>query len=366
MRGTDPTSYPQINHRIAIFNEDGEIHDVYSQSDLVRFIYHKSEALGPLGECTLSELGIAVCPPPGVASVGSATLTVEAFMAMRKAKVSSLAVVDKEGLLVRGGPARGRTDGARGRTDPAGRSARAVAAGGARAGQGCGASTPFGSLLFPCFQVGCLSPSDLRGLVEPHLPVRARCPLSAVRCPLSAACCLIYGHPAPQGSHASAAARARPRAQNPEPNPTQPTQVLSLPVGSFLRLGPEAFAAGGSQALKRNSIPTAAQRSGAPQLVVKASDRAAADAARRSAEAESEAAMAAPRVVSAQPGSTLREVIAMVVGSKVHRVFVTDAGGKPVGVVTLTDIIRVAVSPEAAMVALQITEKRGGGGAKKA
>ena len=189
MRGTDPTSYPQINHRLAIFNEDGEIHDVYSQSDLVRFIYHKSEALGPLGECTLSELGIAVCPPPGVASVGSATLTVEAFMAMRKAKVSSLAVVDKEGLLARGGPRGAPRMGPAGgqtlRGGPLGRWPRAVPGRGRDAGRRHRSEAYFS----PVFRWVASPPATCEAWwsrTSRSVPA-VRCPLSAVRCPLPAA-----------------------------------------------------------------------------------------------------------------------------------------------------------------------------------
>jgi len=48
--------------------------------------------------------------------------------------------------------------------------------------------------------------------------------------------------------------------------------------------------------------------------------------------------------VTCVPDSTLSEVMKSLVDNQVHRVWVVDQGGKPIGVVTLTDIIRLFLS----------------------
>lgn len=52
-------------------------------------------------------------------------------------------------------------------------------------------------------------------------------------------------------------------------------------------------------------------------------------------------------LVAARPSTTFKELLDVVVGKCVHRVYVTDDAGLPLGVVTLTDIVQlVAVDPE--------------------
>jgi CBS domain-containing protein len=48
-------------------------------------------------------------------------------------------------------------------------------------------------------------------------------------------------------------------------------------------------------------------------------------------------------LVLCRPGSSLSEVVAMLVASKVHRVYVVDEQERPVGVVTITDVLRKLV-----------------------
>lgn len=63
-------------------------------------------------------------------------------------------------------------------------------------------------------------------------------------------------------------------------------------------------------------------------------------------------------VVQCSPSTTFRELLSLLCDARVHRVFVVEetnsagggGSGRVVGVVTLTDVIRVVVSPESALV----------------
>lgn len=48
-------------------------------------------------------------------------------------------------------------------------------------------------------------------------------------------------------------------------------------------------------------------------------------------------------LVLCRPDSTLLEVVALLVGSKIHRVYVIDDKEQPVGIVTMTDVLRKVV-----------------------
>lgn len=50
-----------------------------------------------------------------------------------------------------------------------------------------------------------------------------------------------------------------------------------------------------------------------------------------------------PQLVPVHPGSTVREVLSLLVTYRLHRLHVIDARNKPVGIVTITDLLRVIV-----------------------
>jgi CBS domain-containing protein len=139
---------------------------------------------------------------------------------------------------------------------------------------------------------------------------------------------------------------------------------LALPVGEFLALehGTEYAgymsqpaaevatpAAAGFLAARRASLGRksssgarpagGAQRASMDGLAPSASmgRRASAGAAAAAAAPGAEVGQA---LVTCGPGATLREVLALLVERRLHRVYVVDAALRPVGVITLTDILR--------------------------
>jgi hypothetical protein len=50
-----------------------------------------------------------------------------------------------------------------------------------------------------------------------------------------------------------------------------------------------------------------------------------------------------PELVSVRPSSTLREVLGLLAKHRLHRVHVIDDRQRPVGIVTITDLLRVIV-----------------------
>lgn len=50
-----------------------------------------------------------------------------------------------------------------------------------------------------------------------------------------------------------------------------------------------------------------------------------------------------PELVVVRPCSTLREVLALLAEHRLHRLHITDERQRPVGIVTLTDLLRIIV-----------------------
>uniref|UniRef100_A0A7S0X0C9 CBS domain-containing protein n=1 Tax=Chlamydomonas leiostraca TaxID=1034604 RepID=A0A7S0X0C9_9CHLO len=86
-----------VVHRIALFNSDGAITQIISQTDIVKFLARHKEQLGPLSTKTVEELGLVSgrveCIDPG-------TPAIEAMAAMSYKGLSSLAVVDPNGKIL--------------------------------------------------------------------------------------------------------------------------------------------------------------------------------------------------------------------------------------------------------------------------
>ncbi len=137
---------------------------------------------------------------------------------------------------------------------------------------------------------------------------------------------------------------------------------LALPVGEFLALehGTE-YAGYMSQPAAEAATPAAAgflaarraslgRKSSSGARPAGGTQRASMDGLAPSASmgrrASAGAAAAAPgaevgqALVTCGPGATLREVLALLVERRLHRLYVVDAALRPVGVITLTDILR--------------------------
>eukprot|EP00798_Chlamydomonas_sp_ICE-L_P020678 gene20678-27473_t len=91
------TSKSHVVHRVAVFDKKGRITAVVSQSDVVRFLDSHVNKLGPLAKATVQDLGwvtgkVESCTPESSA--------IQALAKMSAAKISSLAVVDSAGKMI--------------------------------------------------------------------------------------------------------------------------------------------------------------------------------------------------------------------------------------------------------------------------
>jgi 5'-AMP-activated protein kinase, regulatory gamma subunit len=75
----------------------GQIVNILSQSDIVRFLIPKMDNYTELFDQTVQECGLATRPP---LTVRDTDLTIKALKLMHSQRVSALAVVDEEGRLV--------------------------------------------------------------------------------------------------------------------------------------------------------------------------------------------------------------------------------------------------------------------------
>ena len=86
-------------HRLAIFDEHGEIVRVFSMSDAVRYLALRSHDMGGLEDMTLAELGLGA-DTEKLITVDPATPAIEAFARMCHEQVSGVGVLDKaQGLI---------------------------------------------------------------------------------------------------------------------------------------------------------------------------------------------------------------------------------------------------------------------------
>jgi len=84
-------------HRVAVTNERGEICNVLSQSDIVRFLVTKMDQYSHLFLKTAHELGLGKMKPQVCQADDKA---IDAFKKLYDTKHSALAIVDDNGLLV--------------------------------------------------------------------------------------------------------------------------------------------------------------------------------------------------------------------------------------------------------------------------
>ena len=86
-------------HRLAIFDEKGEITRVFSMSDAVRYLALRSDDMGGLEDMTLAELGLGQ-DTERLVTVDPSVPAIEAFARMCHKSVSGVGVLDKtQGLI---------------------------------------------------------------------------------------------------------------------------------------------------------------------------------------------------------------------------------------------------------------------------
>ena len=102
LRGGFMASPGRATHRVAVFDDHGDITAVVSQSDVVRFLAANADEMlaGWLGDASLQQLRLGGARG-ALACAGAGAPAVEALAAMRRLDVSALAVLsDDDGELV--------------------------------------------------------------------------------------------------------------------------------------------------------------------------------------------------------------------------------------------------------------------------
>ena len=103
-------------HRVNVFNKDGQLVNIVTQSSLVNFLAHHLSGLGGVVDKTVGDLKLGTAP---VVTVEATAKTSEAFNALRQHNISAVPVVNS---LAGGGIIANirfaRCDGARARCAP--------------------------------------------------------------------------------------------------------------------------------------------------------------------------------------------------------------------------------------------------------
>jgi CBS domain-containing protein len=97
-----PSQRPAIppRHRVGVFDEHGHITDIISQTDITSWLRERPDALGPLGQRTMQELGL-VSGTSTVVTVASTLPTDLALAVLAEQSVPAVGVVDAvSGVLV--------------------------------------------------------------------------------------------------------------------------------------------------------------------------------------------------------------------------------------------------------------------------
>lgn len=89
----------QVVHRLALFDTSGQLTNVVSQSDMIKFIYTHIDDLGALGDATVSELGF-VSGTSGVVTVRPETPALDAMVMMEDRGISAVAVTNASGAII--------------------------------------------------------------------------------------------------------------------------------------------------------------------------------------------------------------------------------------------------------------------------
>lgn len=89
----------QVVHRLALFDADGGLTNVISQSDMISFLYKHLNDIGILASATVSNLGF-VRGQEGVLSVRPDTPALDAMVLMEDRNISAVAVVNSSGSII--------------------------------------------------------------------------------------------------------------------------------------------------------------------------------------------------------------------------------------------------------------------------
>jgi len=89
----------KVVHRLALFDADGQLTNVVSQSDMVKFLYGHMDELGRLGDATVADLGF-VRGPASVVTVRPETPALDAMVLMEERSISAVAVVNENGGII--------------------------------------------------------------------------------------------------------------------------------------------------------------------------------------------------------------------------------------------------------------------------
>jgi len=89
----------QVVHRLALFDAEGALTNVVSQSDMVNFLYGHMDEMGRLADATVSDLGF-VRGVSSVVTLRPETPALDAMVLMEERSISAVAVVnDKDSII---------------------------------------------------------------------------------------------------------------------------------------------------------------------------------------------------------------------------------------------------------------------------
>lgn len=89
----------KVVHRLAVFDSHGEITNVVSQTDVMRFLLSRLDEMGPVAEQSLEQLGLLTGKPP-VLSVSPHVPALLAYAQLASQQVSGAPVVTDSGELI--------------------------------------------------------------------------------------------------------------------------------------------------------------------------------------------------------------------------------------------------------------------------
>lgn len=86
-----------VVHRVALFDNQGRITSIISQTDIIKFLAHNTSDLGDIASASVESLGLV---SNNVESIAPSLSAIEAMQRMAAKKLSSMAVVDPNGNIM--------------------------------------------------------------------------------------------------------------------------------------------------------------------------------------------------------------------------------------------------------------------------
>lgn len=84
-------------HRVGVIGEKGNIVNILSQTDVIRFLYTEMENFLSIFDCTVEEMKLGNYSP---ITINQDEVTIKALKLLHSKKISALGVVDDNGILV--------------------------------------------------------------------------------------------------------------------------------------------------------------------------------------------------------------------------------------------------------------------------